>query len=210
MKIPVLSLTLLACFAGPAAFAQDATEATEAETPAEAGDSAQTQTPAQTDGAAVAATTPTSGNLYTETHGDWTTVCEEVLTGDNPCGSMQQVLQGSEGNDVMQIELNRLAGENTPAAVMLINTPLLTLLTEGVGLSIDGGKTARVPFFVCDNSKCIARVTMRAEDVAAFKRGNAATLSVVPANAPNQVISAEMSLSGFTAAYDSLTEFQQN
>lgn len=208
MKRSVFTLSLLAILAGHTAIAQEAATGSDASEDASVADAPSTE---GTDGGVAAATAPpAANNLYTETHGDWTTICEEVLTGDNPCGSMQQVLKGVEGNDVMQIELNRLGGANTPAAVMLINTPLMTLLTEGVGLSIDGGKTARVPFFVCDNSKCIARVTMRDEDVAAFKRGNAATLSIIPANAPNQVISAEMSLTGFTAAYESLTEFQPN
>ncbi len=197
-----LHLSLIALLAATPAISQETTTTPEAE--------AQTTPDAsEGSGSEAAATTPTS-NVYTKEQGDWVTVCEQVLTGDDPCGSMQQVLKGAEGNDVMQIELNRLAGANAPAAVMLINTPLLTLLPEGVALSIDGGKTARVPFFVCDNSKCIARVSMRDEDVAAFKRGQSATLSVVPANAPDQRISVQMSLSGFTAAYDSLKEFSQN
>ena len=234
---PALSLPLIALLAAQPVFAQDNTTSTE--TPAETGESTEatqetgeaqaetpapeatsTETPAPEDTSTEAPADATTeeeapandpaDNLYTETHGDWTTVCEKVLTGDDPCGSMQQVLKGAEGNDVIQIELNRLTGANTPAAVMLINTPLLTLLPEGVGLSIDGGKTARVPFFVCDNSKCIARVSLRNEDVSAFKRGNAATMTIVPANAPDQKITTEMSLSGFTAAYDSLKEFGQN
>lgn len=190
-----LSLPLIACLTATPLLAQDVTA--EPTAPAEA-----TETVETTETVAV----PPLNDLYTEEKGDWTVVCEEVLTGNNPCGSMQQVLKGEAGNDVMQIELTRFGGADRPAAIMMINTPLMTLLTEGVGLSIDGGKTARVPFFVCDNTKCLARVPLRTEDVAAFKRGNAVQLSIVPASAPDQSINTTMSLSGFTAAYDALSE----
>lgn len=142
------------------------------------------------------------GDLYQLREGAWTLVCEKTLTGDDPC-SMMQLLRDGTGNPVMQAEVNR-AGADGRAAVMQINTPLLTLLPRGVSLSIDEGKAARVPFLYCDPEACVARVDLRPGDLAAFKQGNKADLAVVPITAPDQSVAVTMSLEGFTAAFDAL------
>ena len=42
-----------------------------------------------------------------------------------------------------------------------------------------------------------------AGDADLFKRGNAATITIVPALAPDQPVELSLSLSGFTAGFDS-------
>lgn len=78
-------------------------------------------------------------------------------------------------------------------------TPLQTLLTKNVLLSVDGGKAKVYPFTFCTEVGCFSRVGFTAGDVASFKAGNAAKIVVVPAQAPDQTVELSMSLKGFTA-----------
>lgn len=145
----------------------------------------------------------TVGEAYGRAEGDWVVVCEKTLSGEDPC-RMGQLLRDATGNPVIEVEVSRFQGENAPEAVMVINTPIGTILTEGVTLVIDSSKPAKVPYFYCDGQVCVSRVNLRDTDVGAFKRGNVAKVSIVPVQAPANIVTVEMSLKGFTTAYDSL------
>lgn len=153
--------------------------------------------------AAVTKETAEIGQAYRTTNGDWNVDCEKTVSGNDPC-LMIQVLRDEADIAVMETEVTRVNSGSGSAAVMLIKTPLMTLLPEGVTLRIDGGDPARIPFFFCDSSVCLARANLRDQDVAAFKRGAKAELRIVPVAAPNQSVTVDMSLRGFTASYDSL------
>jgi len=47
------------------------------------------------------------------------------------------------------------------------------------------------------------------EDVAAFKRGKEATITIVPALAPDQKVELSLSLDGFTASFDKSSVIDQ-
>jgi invasion protein IalB len=143
------------------------------------------------------------GEAYGRIEGDWRVLCQKTLSGDDPC-RMGQLLRDTAGNPVIEVEVTRFQGENAPDAVMIINTPVGTILTEGVTLTIDASKPAKVPFFYCDGQVCVSRVNLRDADATAFKRGNVTKVSIVPVTNPGQTVSVDMSLTGFTAAYDSL------
>lgn len=67
-----------------------------------------------------------------------------------------------------------------------------------------GGQNKRYPYTFCSVVGCFARVGFTASEVTAFKRGASATLTIVPAAAPDQSVALTVSLSGFTASYDSI------
>ena len=96
-------------------------------------------------------------------------------------------------------------GEGEIVAGATILTPLQTLLTAQVTMTVDGGQPRRYPFSFCDQSGCYSRMGFTAEDVAVLKRGANATISVVPALAPDQRAEMAMSLAGFTAALEAVT-----
>lgn len=197
-RLFLLSTVASLLFAGFAA-AQDTSTA---EAPAET-----TEAPAEDAAPVVPLTKETAeiGQGYRTTNGDWNVDCEKTVSGDDPC-LMNQVLRNDEDFAIMETEVTRLASGSGSAAVLLIKTPLMTMLPEGVTLRIDGGDPARIPFFFCDSSICMARANLRDQDVAAFKRGSKAELRIVPVAAPDQSVTVEMSLSGFTASYDVLPE----
>ena len=87
--------------------------------------------------------------------------------------------------------------------LMPIVAPLETLLTEELTISVDGTAARRYPFTFCNQAGCVARIGFTAEEVAQFKAGNVAQLSIVPAAAPDQRVDLAISLTGFTAGYDS-------
>ncbi len=134
-----------------------------------------------------------------EEHGDWEIRCLEAPEGqEDPC-QMYQRLADQQGNPTADVNIFDLPDGNEIVAGATILTPLQTLLTAQVTLSIDGGEPRRYPFSFCDTAGCYARMGFTAEDVATLKRGSTATLVVVPALAPDQQAEMTMSLSGFTA-----------
>jgi invasion protein IalB len=66
-------------------------------------------------------------------------------------------------------------------------------------MQVDAGQTRRYPFAFCDTEGCYSRLGFTEADVDQMRRGSSATLTVVPAMAPDQEVVLEMSLSGFTA-----------
>ena len=69
---------------------------------------------------------------------------------------------------------------------------------------MDGSQGRRYPYTFCAAIGCVARFGMSQADVNAFKAGNAATLTVVPARAPDQKVQVKVSLNGFTAGFNAL------
>lgn len=133
--------------------------------------------------------------------GDWALRCIQAEEGPDPC-QLYQLLLDAEGNAVAEISMFPLPEGQEAAAGATIVAPLETLLTEELTLSVDGTAARRYPFTFCNSAGCIARVGFTAEEIAQFKAGNAAQLSIVPAAAPDQRVELTISLSGFTEGYD--------
>jgi invasion protein IalB len=53
------------------------------------------------------------------------------------------------------------------------------------------------------------RLGLTKEDVASFKRGKSAVITIVPALAPDQKVELELSLEGFTASYKEVSVIEQ-
>ena len=146
------------------------------------------------------------GESYTgNTHGDWDIVCMRMPDAEDPC-QMYQLLRDAEGNATAEITLFPLPPGQEAAAGATILTPLETLLTAQLVMQIDDGEPRRYPFTFCAAVGCIARVGFTSEEVDAFRRGAVATWSLVPVAAPDQVVELSMSLIGFTAAFNELSE----
>lgn len=153
---------------------------------------------------------PKPGQTYTAAqHGDWEQRCVRTENGTDPC-QLYQLLSDEEDNPVAEISVLGLPDAQEAEAGATIITPLETLLTQQVTLAVDGGQAKRYPFTFCAQNGCFSRIGLSAADVASFKRGNAATLTIVPAVAPDQTISVDISLSGFTAGYDAVNSANGN
>lgn len=211
MLNPRISLLALAlAFGSPlAAIAQDTTEA-----PAET--AAETTAPAE---AGAAAGQPAAGGdlsmgseiggqsaIYTaSTHEKWELRCERVGLEADPC-QLYQLLKDADGSPVAELAIFSLPAGAPGPAVAGANfiAPLETLLTEGMQLTVDTAKPRAYPFTVCTQIGCVARIGFTAEEIAGFKKGATAKFAISPFVAPDQKVSLDVSLKGFTSGYDAM------
>ena len=116
---------------------------------------------------------PTLGKPYTkEVIGAWEMRCIKTEEDVDPC-QMYQLMDDGQGAPVAEFSLFR-----------------------------DGGKARRYPFAFCNPVGCYVRMGLTEADVAAFKRGKEAVITIVPALAPDQKVELSLSLDGFTASFD--------
>lgn len=139
-----------------------------------------------------------------DTYGDWQLQCFRNEAGEDPC-QMYQLLREDAGNPVAEFTIFKLPAEGQAVAGATIVVPLGTLLSEGVKMSIDGGQAKGYNFSFCSLVGCFARIGFTEADVAAFQAGAGATLTIIPAQAPDQVVTIKASLNGFTAAYNEVS-----
>lgn len=150
------------------------------------------------------------GVTYTASeHGDWENRCVRTEDGADPC-QLYQLLRDTEGNPVAEISVFGLPAGQQAAAGATVIVPLETLLTEELTLQVDGGQARKYPFSWCSQIGCIARLGFTSAEVDAFKKGNKATLTIVPVVAPDQKVAVEASLRGFTAGYDAVNAANGN
>jgi invasion protein IalB len=135
------------------------------------------------------------------THGDWSVRCFPGEADEDLC-QMYQLLTESEGNPVAEFTLYRLKGGGNIAAGATIAVPLGTLLTEEMKLTVDDGKAKSYAFSFCTMGGCFSRIGLTGPEVEALKKGAQAQIEIVPAQAPDQTVRIDVSLSGFTAAFD--------
>lgn len=145
---------------------------------------------------------PALGAVYVEaTFNDWELRCIKSEAEVDPC-QMYQLLDDGNGNPVAEINIFPLPKEQEAAAGATVITPLETLLTQQLAMSVDGSQAKKYPFSWCSAVGCFARLGFADADVATLKRGVKATLTIVPVAAPDQKVNLDVSLKGFTAAYD--------
>jgi invasion protein IalB len=188
----------------PAAESPAADETPPAEEPAAAAPEAPADAPADSPAGAAADTPPVPEpevlEVVRETHGDWEVRC---LPDGDECFIYQLALDPEE-NPVAEFSLVTLPAGGEAVAGVTVVTPLGTLLPAGVVMRVDGGEARGYEFTFCTQVGCFARFGLAAEDVAALKRGRLAEMRLVSISAPEAPVTLEVSLSGFTAAYDSL------
>jgi invasion protein IalB len=120
------------------------------------------------------------------------------------------LLKDGGDNAVAEISMFGLpAGQQAVAGATVI-APLETLLTADLTLSVDAGKARKYPFSWCSPIGCVARIGFTQEELDGFKKGNEATITIVPVVAPDQKVELKVSLAGFTAGYDSVNKANGN
>ena len=122
---------------------------------------------------------------------------------------MYQLMDDGQGAPVAEVSLFRLPAGGKAEAGATIVVPLETALPQQLTLSVDGGNARRYPYAFCNPVGCYARLGLTPDDVAAFKRGNEAVITIVPALAPDQKVELSLSLTGFTKSYDQVSIIEQ-
>lgn len=150
--------------------------------------------------------TDQDGDTYVaEEFGDWTQLCQRVPDGSDPCG-LTQLLTDPEGGPVAEITIFPLPPGGEAVAGANIITPLGTVLTQQIAISVDGANARRYPFLFCDVSGCYAQIGLTAAMVESFRRGTEATVTIASVAAPEEPVALSLSLDGFTAGYSALPQ----
>ena len=160
-----------------------------------------------TDTAAATPAGPQVGQPYIrDTFGAWSLRCLKAEAGQaDPC-QLYQLLKDADGNNVAEVSTFPLPEGQEAAAGATIVVPLETLLTQQLRLTIDSSEPKVYPFTFCNAAGCVARIGFTSAEVTQMKRGNNAVLRMVPAAAPDQEVTLNISLSGFTAGFDSVNQ----
>lgn len=148
---------------------------------------------------------PQVGEPYVrEVFDDWSLRCVKSPEGQtDPC-NLYQLLFNDDGVAVAEFNLFPLPEGSRPAAGATIVAPLETLLTQQLTIAVDGQNARRYPFTFCNRDGCVARMGFTEAEVDEMKRGANATVRLVPAVAPTSEVVLNVSLTGFTAALESV------
>jgi len=169
------------------AFAQ---EAAPAETPAVEAPAA--EAPAATDAAAA----PVAGTAA-DPSTNWLKLCDPLPDNQVACVMRQLVRANGQflGSFILR---DNPAEESRLLAVAAV--PLGVLLPFGMTWQIDGAKPIRVPYMQCDVVMCATQLVINEQYVNSLKKGG--VLKLTAKNQQNQDLTIEITLAGFTAAYD--------
>ncbi|PWE34102.1 hypothetical protein DDZ14_02805 [Maritimibacter sp. 55A14] len=124
---------------------------------------------------------------------DWRVACDQA----QPCRMAQSVVQVASKRLILQVKVFK-GDEPT----MLLSFPLGILLNTGWQYQIDGRSPTLRPFEICNADGCHAGIKLSQSLLAALKRGR--TLSVTFFDAGRTKVNPQISLIGFTKAYESL------
>ncbi len=146
-----------------------------------------------------------AGNVQAKSeHGkkfkDWTVICEKLPSSKEKICNIFQNVTNEKKKVVMQIAIGYPPGSNDAQA--LITLPLGVLLQPGIEFKGGDAKAFRVPFGVCVKNGCVAIAKLSKDVIKLMKSGTKG--SVKFAAAKNKIIAIPVSLSGFTAAFNSL------
>lgn len=145
------------------------------------------------------------GELYlAATFELWEQRCVKAEDGSDPC-RLYQLLKTADGNPTAEISMFNLPEGSQAVAGAAILVPLDTLLSANLAFVVDGNREMLYPYTVCGIDGCIARVGFSSDQLSQMKNGATATLTIVPAGAPDQKVPVTMSLKGFTAGFDAVT-----
>ena len=137
---------------------------------------------------------------------DWTVRCIREEAPEAETCQMYQLLKNSDGSGVAEVSLVPVRGNPDVAAAASVMTPLGTMLVPGLVLAVDANDPINYPFTVCSQQGCLARFGVTNELLDQMKSGSIANVEIVAAISPKQPIVLDVSLSGFTRAFEALLE----
>jgi len=135
--------------------------------------------------------------------GDWTLRCVKTKVLKDPCQLFQLMLNVDRA-PIAEFTLNLIEPNGIIIAGATVITPLETLLTAELTIRIDENEAKIYPFAFCIQMGCVARIGLTEDDLTRYRAGIQATVTIVPAGAPNQQENLKLSLKGFTAGYKAL------
>ncbi len=142
--------------------------------------------------------------LNGQSFGDWSMRCSEVTNQQNQqqvtiCEATQRIIN-AEGQPVMEVIVTLPPGQQQFVGAII--APLGVVLPAGIAMDVDGNAMGKIPYVRCVQQGCVGQFAFTDAQFAAFKAGAKANITVVRGD--GREITVPLSLSGFTAATDSL------
>ena len=210
-KILLTSLFALSLSTATAVYSQDTTtEATTAEATTETTTKTTTKTTVedQTFPVAQDEENQIGKDFIKEEHADWKVLCTIVGEGKAPNCRLFQVLEDNTGGAVAELSIIALSEKAQAEAGVNFVSPLGTLLTSQLSMRIDSGQVKRYPFGWCEVQGCVVRFGLTKAELANLKKGNKAVMTIAAAATPKTPLPLNVSLKGFTAAWNALKEMR--
>lgn len=138
-----------------------------------------------------------------ETYDAWTVQCVNSGEGDQKrrsCQMSQELHQQGSRQRVLLFAITKAEG----SAIATLVLPFGLLLSEGVRIEAAETEVVRGGFRTCLPAGCVAEIDLSEEAIGQLQSGDTVSVSMT-ANS-GQVVTTEVSLKGFTAAYQRLTE----
>ncbi|MGI9318026.1 MAG: invasion associated locus B family protein [bacterium] len=146
---------------------------------------------------------PIGQHYLVETYRDWQRICIKTNEGQDPC-HIYQLIKNADGLPIGEITLLKVSEPEGVSAAATILTPLGTLLTSRLVLSLDDGTKADYPYSWCDKRGCNVRVAFTDDEVLSMKKGRAGSITIETISAPGELLKLPISFLGFTAAIGDL------
>lgn len=127
----------------------------------------------------------------------WFKVCSKQE--DNDICNVQNIRTANTGQLLTAVNLIQITGK-VNRAIFQIAVPTGRVIPAGIGMQIDGGQAQKIDYAICLPDRCIAEAPLTDALVASLKKGGELTLTSI--NFQNQPNPIQISLSGFTAAFD--------
>ena len=139
--------------------------------------------------------------------GDWNVRCITGKPGEIDKCEIQQLLLLNENTPIADISIFKLPPGELAVAAANVMVPLETLLTEKFRVAFSKDVVKEFPYSFCNANGCLVRMGLLEEDIMAMKKGVQSQLSITHISRPESSINLNLSLSGFTAAFDILRPF---
>ena len=146
---------------------------------------------------------PVGQHYLVETYRDWQRICIKSNEAEDPC-HMYQLIKNEDGLAIGEITLLKVSEPEGVSAAATILTPLGTLLTSRLVLTLDDGTRGDYPFSWCDKRGCYVRAAFTDDEVLSMKKGRTGTIKIETISAPGEPLILPVSLLGFTAAIGDL------
>lgn len=169
-----------------------------------------TPAPAPAPAPAAAEPQPDPNTTLGEKFGDWQQVCQKVSEKDLLCGNVQEV-KTKEGKLALWAAFGYFQANTGPVLILrlpydLIDPPAGFRVGNGMQIAIDGSGQISVPVEICAPGGCQLGMILEDKFVAALKGGN--KLNITVPLSTGQTATINLSLKGFTAAYDAMKKPQ--
>ena len=139
--------------------------------------------------------------------GDWNVRCVTGNPGEIDKCEIQQLIFLNENTPIADISIFKLPKGEMAIAAANVMVPLETLLTKKFRFAFSKETVKEFPYSFCNQNGCLVRMGLLEEDIEALKKGKSSELAITHISSPDSSIELNLSLDGFTAAFDIIKPF---